>query len=224
MLTRNNQFSDRRSAGEQLAKSLEKYRDKKPLVLGVPRGGVVVAAAVARELNAQLDVIVARKIGAPLQPEFAIGAVAPNDVTVLNEEALRYFTLSKQDLEELAAKEKKEMQRRINLFRAGKKEFNLAGRIVIIVDDGLATGFTALAAIRSAKKAKAEKIILAAPVCAADTKDKLAKEADEVVCMLAPKDFAAVGYFYRDFDQVTDEEVVELLKKSAPNSRGVKLV
>ncbi len=205
-------FRDREQAGQQLASSLEKYRDKNPLILGIPRGGVVVAYQVAKVLKAQLDVIVARKLGAPSQPEFAIGAIAPNGIRVLNKESVHYFGLSKQDIENLVARQQQEMERRIQLYRSGREDLDVEDRIVIVIDDGLATGLTAIAAVRSVKKGGAKQIILAVPVCAADTFRNMQQEADEVICLSVPEYFDAVGRFYQDFPQTTDDEVITLLK------------
>jgi putative phosphoribosyl transferase len=191
------------------------YRDQKPIVLGIPRGGIIVAAEVAKTLTAELDIIVARKLGAPSFPEFAIGAIAPNDVTVLDHEAIKYLNLDKSDVAELIEQEQKEMARRIKLFRAKKSELNVTNRIVILIDDGLATGLTAIASVRSLKKLKAKKIILAIPVASADAVAALRQEADQVVCLFTPSDFEAVGSWYQEFEQTTDQEVIAALANFA---------
>ena len=206
-------FQNRQQAGQKLAKNLQQYKSKKPIILGIPRGGVVVAHEVAKALQAPLDVIVARKIGAPLQPEFAIGAIAPGDIRVFNEESVRYFSLNKQDLDALVFREQQEMERRIDLYRAGRKKLALKDQTIIVIDDGLATGLTALAAVRSVKKAGAKEIILAVPVAAADTIRKMQPEVDNIIYLSAPKDFGAVSQFYADFPQATDEEVIGLLSR-----------
>jgi putative phosphoribosyl transferase len=190
------------------------YRNENPIVLGIPRGGVVVAAEVAKILKAELDVIVARKIGSPSFPEFAIGAIAPNDVTVLNPDSVEYMHLSTHQIDELIELEKQEMQRRIKLYRHNKKELNVSNRIVILVDDGLATGLTAMASVRALKKLKAKKIILAIPVAAPAAVEALCKEVDEVVCLFAPNNFEAVGSWYQEFEQTSDEEVIKLLAQT----------
>jgi len=207
-------FRDREEAGQRLANNLEKFRGKDPIILGIPRGGVVVAYQVAKVLKAQLDVIIARKLGAPSQPEFAIGAIAPNGIRVLNEDSVHYFRLSKQDIENLVAKQQHEMERRIKLYRSGNVDLNVKDRIVIVIDDGLATGLTAVAAVRSVKKSGAKQIILAVPVCAADTFQNIQHEVDEVICLSVPEYFDAVGRFYQDFPQTTDDEVIALLKEN----------
>jgi len=206
-------FQNRQQAGQKLAKDLQQYRSKKPIILGIPRGGVVVACEVAKALQAPLDVIVARKIGAPLQPEFAIGAIAPGGIRVFNEESVRYFALNKQDLNALVSREQQEMQRRIELYRAGRKKLDLENQIVIVIDDGLATGLTALAAVRSVKKAGAKEIILAIPVAAADTMRNMAHEVDKIIYLSAPEYFGAVSRFYEEFPQTTDEEVITILSE-----------
>ncbi len=206
-------FKDRNQAGRLLAEELEQYKDQNPLVLGIPRGGVVVAYEVAKILKAELDVIVARKLGAPLQPELAIGAIAPGNVQVLDRATVNYFDLSESDIQRIVASETEEMDRRIAAFRAGKPDLDVNNRVVIIVDDGLATGQTALAAVRAVKKMGAKEIVLAVPVCAKDTKVVMLDEVDNLICMLAPRDFAAVGYWYESFTQVEDSEVIRILKK-----------
>ena len=207
-------FNDRREAGQRLGEVLLAYRDEQPLVLGLPRGGVVVAYEVARMLKAPLDVIVARKIGAPGQPELGIGAIAPGDTLVVDPYIVRVLGLSEEDIRQLAEREQRELERRIRLYRGDKPMPDVTGRTVIVVDDGLATGVTARAAMRSLRKQHPRKIILAVPVCAPDTAEALKKEADEVICLFAPPDFRAVGLWYRDFSQTSDEEVIELLQKA----------
>jgi putative phosphoribosyl transferase len=206
-------FQNRQQAGQKLAKNLQQYKSKNPIILGIPRGGVVVAHEVAKALQAPLDVIVARKIGAPLQPEFAIGAIAPGGISVFNQESVRYFSLNKQDLNVLVSREQQEMERRIELYRAGRKKLDLKNQTVIVIDDGLATGLTALAAVRSVKKAGAKEIILAVPVAAADTIRKMQPEVDKIICLTASEDFGAVSRFYADFPQTSDEEVIGLLSR-----------
>ncbi len=207
-------FNDRRDAGRQLGQALLEYRDEQPIVLGLPRGGVVVAYEVARILGAPLDVVVARKIGAPGQPELGIGAIAPENTLVIDPYTVRVLGLTEEDIRQLAEREQRELERRIHLYRGDQPMPDVTGRTVIVVDDGLATGVTARAAIRSLRKRNPKKIILAVPVCAPDTAEALRKEADEVICLTAPPDFRAVGLWYRDFSQTTDEEVIELLKKA----------
>jgi len=207
-------FRDRREAGQKLAQVLLPYREEKPVVIGLPRGGVVVAYEVARALNAPLDVIVARKLGAPGQPELGIGAIAPGGVVLIDPYTVRLLGLTEEDIQQLIEEETKELQRRINRYRGEQPFPDVTGKTVILVDDGLATGVTARAAIRALRKLNPARIILAVPVCAPDTARLLEQEADEVICLAAPPDFRAVGLWYQDFSQTTDEEVIDLLQKA----------
>lgn len=206
-------FQNRVEAGQKLAQALEKYREDKPVILGMPRGGVVLAYEIAKELQAPLDVIIARKIGAPGQSEFAIGAIAPRDIIVFNPEVSSYYHADDPEVQIIVAKETRELERRLKLFRGNKPELVLQDKTVIVVDDGLATGQSALAAILSIKKLKPRKIILAVGVCAIDSAALLRREVDELICLSMPEEFYAVGLWYRDFSQTTDEEVIELLNK-----------
>jgi putative phosphoribosyl transferase len=210
-------FRDREDAGRQLAIRLEQYRNQNPLILGLPRGGVAVAREIARALNAPIDVIVARKLGAPWQPELGIGAVAPDDVLVLDEFASRFYPLPEEQIQEIARRERTEVERRLADYRGGKPEPEIKGRTVILVDDGLATGVTARAAIEWARKQNPRKIVFAAPVCAPSSADMLRETVEAVVCALEPQDFSAVGYWYDDFRQLEDEDVRRLLLES-PNA------
>lgn len=204
-------FQDRKDAGQKLAKVLGHYSALKPIILALPRGGAVVAYEVAKVLQAPLDVIIARKIGAPSQPEYAIGAIASDDVRVLNIEAISSLGLNETEIESLVAREKKEMERRIKLYRGNKPPLDLKNKIVVIVDDGVATGLTALAAIRSVRKMQPQKIIFASPVCSREAKALIRQEADETVCLSIPEVLYAIGEWYADFGQTTDAEVTRLL-------------
>jgi putative phosphoribosyl transferase len=208
-------FTDRADAGRRLAARLESYRrdrNDQPVVIGLPRGGVVVAAEVARLLEAPLDVVVVRKLGAPDYPEFAIGAIARGE-TVLNEE-IDPGSLPPGYLDRVIATETRELERREALYRGGRAAVPVAGRTVLVVDDGLATGSTAAAAVRALRHAGARHIVLAVPVAAPDSAARLARLADEVVCLATPADFRAVSLWYRSFGQTSDEEVVELLQRA----------
>jgi putative phosphoribosyl transferase len=208
-------FTDRAEAGRRLAARLESYRrdrNDQPVVIGLPRGGVVVAAEVARLLEAPLDVVVVRKLGAPDYPEFAIGAIARGE-TVLNEE-IDPGSLPPGYLDRVIATETRELERREALYRGGRAAVPVAGRTVLVVDDGLATGSTAAAAVRALRHAGARHIVLAVPVAAPDSAARLARLADEVVCLATPADFRAVSLWYRSFGQTSDEEVVELLQRA----------
>ena len=205
-------FRDRRDAGRQLARLLMPYRAAHPLVLGLPRGGVVVAYEIARTLQAPLDVIVARKIGAPQQPELAIGAVAPGGVVFFYPYTLRALGISPELARQLAEREQQELERRIRRYRGDQSMPDVHGRTVIVVDDGLATGATALAAVRALRRQHPRRIVLAAGVCAPETAETLEPEVDDLVCVAMPEDFVAVGQWYDDFRPVTDEEVIALLE------------
>ena len=213
-------FKNRKEAGQKLAEALKSYGAEKPIILAMPRGGVVVAYEIAKALNAPLDVIVSRKIGAPLQPEYAIGAIAPGDIGVFNEEAISSLGITKAEIEILITHEKKEMERRIKLYRGDKPPLDLKDKVVIIVDDGVATGQTALVAIRSVRKMQPKKIVFACGVGAQDSMELLRQEADEVISLNVPKTFYAVGQWYQDFGQVTDEEVLRLLNEAEKSYSG----
>ena len=210
-------FKNRTDAGKQLSSNLVEFRDADAVVLGLARGGVVVGAEVARQLDLPLDVIVVRKIGAPRQPEYGIGAVAPG-VQVVDQRAVNYLGISSDALQELAENEESEIERRLNVYRGGSHELNLNGRFAILVDDGLATGITAVAAIRYAKAHGARSVILAAPVCSEGGMALVEEEADRVVCACVPPLFMSVGQWYEDFTQTSDEEVIGIL--SARDSDG----
>ena len=207
-------FEDRRDAGRRLAQRLLGYRDERPVVFALPRGGVPVGYEVARALGAPLDVLVARKLGAPDQPEFGIGAVAPGGVRVLNADVVRRLGIPEEYVEEVTRRETAEVERRLRHFRGGSPEPETRGRSAILVDDGLATGVTARAAIKALRLREPRRIVLAVPVCAAQTARMISFETDELVCLECPADLGAIGFWYRDFSQVPDEEVMELLERA----------
>lgn len=206
-------FQDRKEAGRKLGKILKKLKLENPIVLAIPRGGVVIGFEVAKILKAPLDVIIARKIGVPSQPELGMGAVAEEGVEILDKELIKSLLIPKHLVNEVIVKEKAEIERRKDLYRENKPIINLTDRVVILVDDGLATGVSAKAAIKSVRKLKPKKIIFAAPVCARDTVKKMKNSVDGLFCILTPSEFSSVGLWYQNFDQVTDEEVKELLNK-----------
>lgn len=208
-------FEDRREAGRRLAEQLEPFRDEQPVVVGIPRGGVPVAAEVARALGAPLDVAVVRKIGAPQNPEFAIGALAEGGVHVLSREVVRSTGLSDAGLRALIEGVQRELDERIARYRGAREPVEIAGRTVILVDDGLATGRSALAAVISLRKRGARRVILAVPVAAPTSVEALRAEADDVVCVEMPADMWAVGLWYEDFSPTSDEEVTALLAENA---------
>jgi len=207
-------FKDRQDAGYQLAQKLLKFKSENPVIVALPRGGVVTGYEVAKILDAPLDVMIIRKLGAPFQPELGIGAIAPNDVSILNLDAIKFLGISKNEMEEIIRRETIEMHRRIKLYCGDFPQLNLSGKTVIIVDDGLATGVTAGVAVLAIKHMVPEKIILAVPVSPVDTANKFREEIDEFICLQEPPDFFAVGQYYYNFDQVTDEEVISLLNRA----------
>lgn len=207
-------FKDRRDAGLRLAGRLSEYRDEDAVVLALPRGGVPVGYEVARALNVPLDVFVARKLGAPGQPELAIGAVASGGVRLVNERVVWELGVSEDWIEAVTEKELAEVGRRMRRFRGEKPEPEVGGRTVILVDDGIATGMTVKAAIRAIREKGPRRIVLAVPVCAEVTADALALEVDELICLQTPADLQAIGFWYENFRQLDDEEVIELLELS----------
>lgn len=205
-------FPNRVTAGRWLATALERYRADHPIVLALPRGGVPVGYEVAHALGAPLDVLVVRKVGAPDNPELAVGAVAPG-VTLIDHETVRLLGVSEAYLERAVARARREVQQGLERFRGPEPWPDLRGRTVIVVDDGIATGATAGAAVQAVRKLGAQRVIVAAPVCSEDA-ERLRDVADDVVCLYRPKQFGAVGYWYLDFTQVPDEEVRALLKRA----------
>lgn len=180
-------------------------------MLGIPRGGVIVAAEVARELGAPLDVVISRKVGVPSNPELAVGAVAPDGSVLYDETLLRLLGLEKTALQKPADREMKEIVRRLRLYRGEREPARCRGRTVIVVDDGIATGLTLQAAIKSLRRLDPSHLVLAVPVAPSEPVARLRSEVDKLVCLQAPEIFYAVGQFYRDFSQTTDEEVVAAL-------------
>jgi putative phosphoribosyl transferase len=205
-------FHDRAEAGRQLGEKLAQLAFQRPVVVGLPRGGVPVAAEIARRLGAPLDVILVRKVGAPDRAELAAGAVGEDGVTVRNVAVLQGMGLSwEDDLAGQVAKERAEVRRRAGSLRRGRPRVDLLGRTVIIVDDGIATGSTVVAAMRVVRGLGARRVVLAVPVAPADTLERMGELADDVVCLLAPVRFLAVGQWFEDFRQVSDHEVRVLL-------------
>jgi len=206
-------FHDRITAGRKLAQRLSYLKNKEVVVLGLPRGGVPVAFQVALELNAPLDVIVVRKLGVPFQPELAMGAVGEGGVVIKNDEVIHMAKISAEQFTQAQTRENGEVASRATKFREGRSPVSLKGRIALIVDDGIATGSTAQAACDVARALGAEKVILAVPVGSKEAVAALTSRADEVICLEIPDNFFAVGEWYEDFSPVSDEEVVELLRK-----------
>lgn len=210
-------FLDRKEAARRLTEKLLRFKGQSSVVLALPRGGVPVGFEIAKALAAPLDLVLVRKIGAPYQPEFAIGAVVdgPHALTVRNDEVIGFLDVPETYIEEETARQLKEIERRREIYLAGRPRVAVEGRVAILVDDGIATGATARAALQAIRQAKPAKLVLAVPVAPPDTVAMLRKEVDELICLLTPEYFGAISRFYLDFRQVTDDEVIELMKSSA---------
>ena len=215
-------FTDRKDAGKELALRVQNLNLDNATVLALPRGGVVTGYEIASVLKAPLDVIISRKIGAPNNPEYAIGAIAEGDVLILNQEAIKSNGFTDEQVDEIASNEIREMERRIALYRNNRPLPNLKGKTVILADDGVATGITALAAIKSVEGFGADKIVFAAPVCAYESAELLKRSVDKLVCLINPKDLIAIGNYYKSFNQVSDDEVIKLLMKHQFNKEDNK--
>ena len=213
-LLKKTMFTDRIDAGKDLARMLKQYKRENPLVIALPRGGVAVGFPVARALRSPLEVEIVRKLGAPQNLEIGIGALAEDGILYLDHDLLEYFQISQSTLRLIEKREKVELERRRKLYRRGKSLGLLTNRSVILVDDGLATGVTARAAILSIKKHHPKKIIFAAPVCSRETAEEIRSLVDSIICVTYPEDMKAIGNYYSDFRQMTDEEVLAFLQKS----------
>jgi len=209
-------FRDRQHAGELLAALLSGYRGQaETLVLALPRGGVPVAAVVARGLGLPLDVFPVRKLGAPGQPEFAMGAIAANGFVVLHRDAIANLHIPQSTIEAVIAREHEEIVRQERVYRESRPPLVLVGKTAILVDDGLATGYTMLAAIRAVRELHPARIVVAVPIAPSETLALLRTEADEVVCVHTPRELFAIGQFYEDFAQTTDDQVREAMRELA---------
>jgi predicted phosphoribosyltransferase len=209
-------FTNRRAAGALLAEAVRQYRSRDDVVvLGLPRGGVPVAYEVARALNAPLDVFVVRKLGVPGHRELAMGAIASGGVRVLNDEVIAMLSIPASAIEEMAREERAELERRERAYRDGRAAAEVRGRVVLLIDDGLATGSTMKAAVQAVRARAPARIVVAVPVGAPQSCAELAGIADEVVCARQPERFAAVGQWYADFEQTSDAEVRALLRERA---------
>jgi putative phosphoribosyl transferase len=213
-------FADRADAGRQLAARLQHLRGEPVVVLGLPRGGVPVGLEVARALGAPLDVIVVRKLGVPFQPELGMGAVGEDGVRVINREVVRLARVPADELAAVQAREQAQVDARAARYRRHRPREPLAGRTAVVVDDGIATGSTARAACQVARAHGADRVVLAVPVTPRGWEARIAGAADELVCVDTPRDFVAIGQFYADFSQTTDDEVIACLQRAtAPASR-----
>jgi putative phosphoribosyl transferase len=208
-------FRDRTDAGKQLATLLTRYANRRDvLVLALPRGGVPVAYEVAKELKSPLDVFLVRKLGVPGHKEFALGAIAPGGVRVVNKELANYLRISDRVIEGITAVEQRELERRDRVYRGDRPFPEVKDHVVILIDDGLATGSTMRAAAESLRLLKPKRIVVAVPVASPETCQEFRTEVDEIVCAVTPAHFQGVGLWYQDFSQTSDEEVRELLKRA----------
>lgn len=209
-------FPNRNEAGRALARELSQNADRpEVVVLALPRGGVPVGFEIAHALRAPLDIFLVRKLGAPQYEELAMGAIASGGIRVLNETVIEQLRIPAKDIEEAARREQQELERREQAFRDGRESVPVSGRVCILVDDGLATGSTMRAAVMALKKQNPRRVVVAVPVGAADTCEEFESLADEVICLYTPEPFMAVGRWYDDFTQVTDEEVRDFLERAA---------
>lgn len=208
-------FEDRTDAGKKLANKLQSYKkNNNTIVIGLPRGGVVVAFQVAQKLNLPLDIVAPRKISLPDNPEAAIGAITPDGHKVFDDSFIADWGIKQEYLDKKVAKEIAEAKRRIKLYRENKKPLKLKDKIVIIVDDGIATGSTMSVTIQSIRSQNPKKIIIAIPVAPGEFLQKIASRVNEIICLETPSDFGAVGQVYKNFTQTTDDEVVDLMRKA----------
>ena len=215
-------FENRSDAGRRLAHALVRYRAERPVVLALPRGGVPVAAEVAVVLDAPLDLLFVRKIGVPAQPELAMGAVADGGAPLIvrNEDVLQFAGVSEQEFAAVARRELAEIDRRRRAYVGGRSAVEVAGRTVIVVDDGVATGATTRAGLKAVRARHPQRLVLAVPVAPTDALARLRADADDVVCLEDYQDFSAIGFFYRDFRQINDEEVIDILRRLQPTHRS----
>jgi putative phosphoribosyl transferase len=215
-------FNDRTDAGRRLAKPLMKYKNQKPVILALPRGGVPVAAEVAVALDASMDLVLVRKIGVPTQPELAMGAVVDGGAPIIvrNEDVIRLAGVEETEFKAVCDREMREIERRRKRYLGDRPHPEVAGGVAIVIDDGIATGATIRAALQATRMRKPAKLVLAVPVAPTSTINELSREVDEVVCLEDHELFGAIGYFYEDFSQVTDEEVAKVLARFPPLSRG----
>jgi putative phosphoribosyl transferase len=217
---RERRFLDRRDAGRRLAAELLPLAERDPLVVGLPRGGVPVAEEIAVALGAVLDVLAVRKIGAPHNPEYGIGAIAEDGTRVVDREVQAALGIDEGALAESLDRERAELRRRVEVYRGERPVVPMRGRTVIVVDDGVATGVTDTAALRAARRYGPRRLILAVPVCVPDSAARLREEADELVCLVEPEELHGVGQWYLDFTQISDAEVLAALARSGFDRPG----
>ena len=212
-------FENRTDAGRQLAEALLKYKSRQPVILALPRGGVPVAAEAAAALDAPLDLLLVRKIGLPSQPELAMGAVADGEepTIIRNSDVIELSGVSKEEFDAVCNEERAEIERRRKRYLGDRARSEVRGRVTIIIDDGIATGATTLAAIRAVRMRKPKELVLAIPVAPLDTIKRLHPEVDGIICLDTPEELGAIGYFYRDFHQISDDEVIATLKRFPAN-------
>ena len=208
-------FDDRRDAGCKLAAALAKYKDQRPVVLALPRGGVPVAAEVALALNAPLDLVLVRKIGVPFQPELAMGAVVDGGAPIIvrNEDVIRLAGIDEQDFKAVCDRELAEIEQRRQRYLGSRERVDVAGRTAIVIDDGIATGATTRAALRATRMRRPKTLVLAVPVAPTENLAAMREEADDIVCLEDYALFGAIGYYYSDFRQISDQEVAEILAR-----------
>lgn len=215
-------FNDRADAGRQLAAVLAEYKDQQPVILALPRGGVPVAAEVATALNAPLDFILVRKIGVPFQPELAMGAVVDGDAPLIvrNESVIRLAGIDESEFKVICDHELAEIERRRQRYLGSRERADITGRTAIVIDDGIATGATTRAALRATRMRDPKKLVLAVPVAPTDSLALMREEADNVICLEDHSAFGAIGYYYSDFTQVSDEEVIAILRRFGVQEPG----
>ena len=215
-------FRNRADAGRKLAARLAAYKEERPVVLALPRGGVPVAAEVAAALNAPLDLVLVRKLGVPIQPELAMGAVVDGSapIVVRNEDVIRLTGVTEEEVQAVCAAELAEIERRRERYLGTRARVDIAGRVAIVIDDGIATGATTRAALRALRRRGPKKLILAVPVAPTETLVAMRGEADDVVCLEDYADFGAIGFFYADFRQTSDSEVIAALARFPPPPAG----
>ena len=206
-------FVDRKDAGEKLSIELEKFKDENPIILAIPRGGIVTACETIKKFGFEWDLIIPRKIGLPHNKEIAIGAISLDETYLFNEKYLDMLNISQEYIKKEVFEQTEEIKRRLNKYKGNENFPDVKNKTVIIIDDGIATGFTIQVAIKLIKKHDAKKIILAVPVAPQDTISLLEKIVDEVICLFIPDEFYAVGSYYKSFEQTTDEEVFNIVRK-----------